>query len=110
MDKVRKVLKSGKVVRCLCGSQPTCDEVKGLPQPGEGVLDALLRLLELMDPLVGGTVMGDVGGEPPVSKEEAPLDEGAVVRVARVDECPEPGGEGPDEQIVVIAGGSIEGG
>ena len=78
-DKVRKILKAGKAVRCACGPQSARDEVEGLSQPGEGVLDALLCPLEVVDPLVGGAVAGNVGGKPPVFKEAAPLDEGAVV-------------------------------
>ena len=84
MDKVRKVLKAGKTVRRARGPQPARDEVEGLSQPGEGVLNALLRPLEVVDSLMGGVVAGDVGGEPPVFKETASLDEGAVVGVACV--------------------------
>ena len=92
------------------GPQPACDEVEGLSQPGEGVLNALLGPLEVMDALMGGAVAGNVGGEPPVFKEATPLDEGAVVGVTGVDERPEPVGEGLDEQIVVVAGGLRRGG
>ena len=57
---------------------------------------------------MGGVVAGDVGGESPVLKEAAPLYEGVEVGVARVNEHLEPGGEGFDQQVVFIVGGSIE--
>ena len=69
-----------------------------------------MRPLEVVDAFMGGAVAGNVGGKPPVFKEAAPLDEGAVVGVARVNKRPEPVGERLDEQVVVVTRGSIEGG
>ena len=112
-DKVRKALKSGKVVRGMGRSQPVGDEVEGLVQSGcssEGVLNPLLRPLEVVNALMGGAGVGDVGGEPPILKEAAPLYEGAEVGVSGVHKRSEPGGEGLDQQIVFFLGGGVEGG
>ena len=108
MDKVCKVLKLGKVVCSTCCSQSVHDEVEGLSQPGKGVLNALLCALQVVDALMGGAVAGIVNGESPVLEEAAPLYEGVVVWVAGVDKCPEPSGEGFDQQVIIVTGGSIE--
>ena len=110
VDKVHKTLKSGKVVCGMGHSQPVSDEVEGLTQSGEGVLNPLLRLLEVVGAFVGGAVAGDVGGESPILEEATSLYEGAVVGVSGVHKRPEPGGEGFDQQIVFFLGGSVEGG
>lgn len=72
MDKIHKVLKSGKVVCSMRCSQSICDKIKELTQSDEGVLNALLHPLEVVDPLVGGTIAGNVGSEPSVLKEVSP--------------------------------------
>ena len=87
----------GKSAQRLGPTQSTGDEVEALPTAVEAVEDTLASCMELVDPVDGGPVSRDVGGQPPVA--------GAL---AGVEDEPE-GGLGPSQEVQEPLGEGLAG-